>query len=174
MIQLQSPRDENGRPLVRSLADALELLRDYKIAEDAAIEIRAMPLRFDRSVVTFLALVVDSPSGPELCLHLPPASHFKAISSEGAAHVWDASLLCGASTCLDGRVRFEDGSVVRVTEFVCTRFPPAFDDGSAWARGPMSAVGCCADAISVSDPSGHYLGGITLASRGDSVQFVGL
>ena len=128
MIELQCPRDRNGKPQLRSLADTLDLLRHYKISETARIEFRAMPLCLpDRSVTTFLALVATEPEQPELYLHLPPTSRFTAISSDGERSLC-ASHLRAATVGRDGKVTLADGSSVLVTEFKYSRLPSAFDE----------------------------------------------
>jgi hypothetical protein len=116
---------EEGRNLRRTIADALEVLRevgDFKDHHRAEVRVGTLPLPSGH-VVGLVDLHFDDRSRENVfVVSLPSSTQFRAIRQGSSRHeCFEISRLDGATVSAEARVLLADGTKVRAVEVIPTR-----------------------------------------------------
>jgi hypothetical protein len=124
-------RDHDGRETLRSLADALGVLRQHGSSFDSCdIQIKTRKLRLPDRRVTGLVLILGPilADGTKWVIRMPSSASFRATTTLGARQNYDIDLLDGAVSDEDGNVHLNDGRYVHNIDFLPTFMKYDFTD----------------------------------------------
>ena len=116
-------RDYDGRKTLRSLADALEKLRELNgLAADESAVIRTMGMRLlDGRLTSTVAVVGPKRSNGRLAIiRMPSAAKFTARTKLGERQTYYVPLLDEALSDAEGNVRLQNGQSLKQVDFIPT------------------------------------------------------
>ena len=117
----QPVHDFDGRKILRSLADALEKLREVDgLADDENAVIRTMGMRLPDGRLTAIVSVVGPkrPNGQFSIVRMPTAGKFAARTRLGERQTYDVPVLDQALSDAEGNVRLADGRLLKQIDLI--------------------------------------------------------
>lgn len=126
MVDYEIPTLEhtfNGRSRMRSIADAVDKLRQEKrLSNYSLAQIRTLPIRLPKGDVTSIVLVISEPrkDEPSCGVALPSSDFFMGRSVAGASEKFEISCLDRAHVRPNGTVELSDGRCLHAVNVVPT------------------------------------------------------
>jgi hypothetical protein len=118
-------RGYDGRETLRSLADALDKLRELGgLSERDSVEVKTQGLQLVGGRTSGFVVVLGPAreQGPQWIIQMPSAATFTARTTHGVQHTYDIALLDGAISDSDGNVELTDGRFLHQIDLIPAPF----------------------------------------------------